>query len=69
MWGVLEDVVFLALGAGDDFVNFTSDRDEGVDESVNLVLGFRLGGFNQPAPESQLCLGWWQRGTYVEIGH
>jgi hypothetical protein len=56
MWGVLEDVVLLALGAGDDFVNFTSDGNEGVDKSVNLVFGFRLCGLNQPAPESQLCL-------------
>jgi hypothetical protein len=52
VWGVLKDVVLLALGAGDDFINFTSDRDKGVDESVDLVFGFRLCGFNQPAPES-----------------
>jgi hypothetical protein len=53
---VLEDVVFLALGAGDDFVDFTSDRDESIDESVNFVFGFRLCGLNQPTPDSQLCL-------------
>jgi len=39
MRSVLEDVVFLALRTGDNLVDFASDRDKGIDESVNLVLG------------------------------
>lgn len=39
MRSVLEDVVFLALRAGHNLVDFASDRDEGIDESVNLVFG------------------------------
>jgi len=69
VWGVLEDVVLLALGSSNDFVNFASDRDEGIDKSVNLVFGFRLRGLDQPAPDGQLCLVYWHEGTYVEIGH
>ena len=46
MWGILEDVILLALGSSNDFVNFTSDRDEGIDKSVNLVFGLRLRGLD-----------------------
>jgi hypothetical protein len=69
VWGILEDVVLLALGASDDFVDFTSDGNESIDESVNLVFGLRLCGFNQPTPESQLYQIYWWAKTYVEIGH
>jgi hypothetical protein len=40
MGSVLEDIIFLALRTGYDLVDFASDRDEGIDKSVNLVFGF-----------------------------
>lgn len=49
MRSVLEHIVLFALGARDDFVHFGPDADEGIDESVNLVFGFRLGRLDQPA--------------------
>ena len=39
MWRILEDVVLLALGSSDDLVDLTSNGDESIDKSVNLVLG------------------------------
>jgi len=54
MRSILEDVVVLALRSRDDFVHFASDGNEGIDESVNLVLGLRLCRLNQPAPSDQL---------------
>jgi hypothetical protein len=51
--GILEDIVFLALRSRYDLVDFASDRDEGINESVNFVFGLRLCGFDQPTSVDQ----------------
>lgn len=69
MRSVLEDVILLALGAGNDLVNLASDRNEGIDKSINLVFRLRLCGLDQPTPIHQLCRPGRDTKMYVEIGH
>jgi hypothetical protein len=47
---ILEHIVLLGLLALDNLVDLFSDRDERVDESVELFLVLRLGRLDQPAP-------------------
>lgn len=54
MRSVLEYIVLFTLFARDDIVHFFSDRNEGIDESVNFVLWFRFRWFNQPASTRQV---------------
>lgn len=44
---ILEQVVILGLIALDDLFGLASDRDHGIAESVDLFLGFRLGGLDE----------------------